>query len=178
MSTTPNLDDLHKLFTPLELTSPVTGKTYALPFVDYQMGLQLRVYQEQVNEVIRITQENLKAAQEAEEAGLEPPEKKPVPDYEWPEDEGPTPENMLGEDLLEEMQTNGEPYVLVQLATQTAWFDFLHGREFAEEFWASGGDTKKATAKITGRASAAITSISTNTDEANTTQKPGSTSGT
>jgi hypothetical protein len=175
MSITPELE---AIFKSLELTSPVTGKTYKPPLVSYRLGMELRVYQEQVNEVIRIAQENLKAAKEAEEAGLEPPEKIPVSDYEWGDDEGPTPENMLGEDLLAEMEANGEPHALVMLATDTVWQDFLYGREYAEEYWASGGDTKKATEKITGRKSKEIPSISTNTDGASTTQKPGSTKGT
>lgn len=170
--------DLEAIFKPLELTSPVTGKTYTPPLVSYKLGMELRVFQEQVNEVIRIVEENVQAAKEAEEAGLEPPEKKPVPDYEWGDDEGPTPENMLGEALLDEMESNGEPYVLVKLATDTVWQDFLYGREYAEEFWASGGDTKKAAAKITGRNSKEIPSISTNTAGANTTKTRGSTSGT
>lgn len=175
MSTTP---DLEAIFKPLELTSPVTGKTYKPPLVGYRMGLQLKLYQEQVNEVYRIVQENLQAAKEAEENGLEPPEKIPVPDYKWEDDEGPTPENMLGESLIDEMEANGEPHDLVVLATDTVWQDFLYGREYAEEYWATGGDTKKATEKITGRHSKAIPSTSTNTGGANTTQKPGSTSGT
>lgn len=178
MSTTPNLDDLHNVFQPLELTSPVTGNTYNPPLVSYRKGLQLRVYQEQVNEVIRIVEANAQAAKEAEEAGQEPPEKTPVPEYEWSEDDGPTPENMLGQPLLDEMEANDEPYALVQLATHTVWQDFLYGREFATEFWASGGDIKKATKKMSGEKGTEIPSISTSTGEANTTKTPASTSGT
>jgi hypothetical protein len=175
MSTTP---DLEAIFKPLELTSPVTGKTYKPPLVGYRLGMELRVFQEQVNETIRIAQQNIQAAKEAEENGEEPPEKIPAPDYEWGDDEGPTPENMLGEALIDEMEANGEPHDLVMLATDTVWQDFLYGRAYAEEFWASGGDTKKATEKMTARNSKEIPSISTNTGEANTTKTRASTSGT
>jgi len=177
MSTT-NQPDLEAIFKPLELTSPVTGKTYKPPLVGYRLGLKLRAIQEQANEVYRIVQENVQAAKEAEENGEEPPEPKPVPEYTWEDDEGPTPENMLGDDLLAEMEANGEPHDLIILATDTAWMDFLRGREFAEEYWATGGDTKKAAKKITGRNSRGIPSISTNTGEANTTKTQASTSGT
>src|SRR5690625_2431908 len=115
------------------------------------MGLELRVFQGHVDEEYRIVQENVQAAKEAEENGEEPPEPKPVPEYTWEDDEGPTPENMLGEPLLEEMEANGEPYALVKLATDTVWQDFLYGRKYAEEYWASGGDTKKATEQSSGR---------------------------
>src|SRR5690625_4550825 len=177
MSTT-NQPDLEAIFKPLELTSPVTGKTYKPPLVGYRLGMELRVFQEQVNETIRIAQQNIKAAKEAEENGEEPPEKIPAPDYKWEDDEGPTPENMLGEALIDEMEANGEPHALVMLATDTVWQDFLYGRAYAEEFWASGGDTKKATEKMAARNSKESPSISTNTDEANTTKTRASTSGT
>lgn len=170
-----------KEFTPFSghLEFPYNGKTYTPRPISYELGLQLKLFQEQVSELQAIVADNLKAQRAAEEAGEEPPETKPVPEYEWSEDEGPTPENMLGEDLLAELKADNVPFEFVQLATHTMWMDFLYGRDTAEAYWNSGGDPK-AVAEIlygSGR-DHKIPLTSTSTGEAHTTKPRASTNGT
>lgn len=169
-----------KQFVPLgghiELPNPDGTRTYTPPMISYELGLQLRVYQEQVEEVNKVARENLEAAIEAKKNGTEP-ERKLLPDYEFGEDEGPTLVNMLGQDLLDEMRANNEPDEFVRVASQTVWIDFLYGRVAAEKYFNSGGDPKAVSSHLWENGLGGLLT-STSTDEANTTSKLASTSGT
>lgn len=165
---------------------------YTVPPVDYETGLELKMYQELAAENSRVNTENLEAlqtvqrenraaAEEAAKAKKKLPEPQPLPDpkplpHEFSEDEGPTPERMLGP-VLDQMRANNEPQQMIEQATVAAWMDFLHGREVAEEYWNSGGDLKAVYDLLVSRGQMSPW-ISTSTGEANTTKKPGSTSGT
>lgn len=176
-------------FTPLggPITLPNLDGThvYEIPPISYELGVELRLWQERINEVNQVIQENLRAAQSARKAKKKAPEPKPVPDYEFPDDAGPTPENILGP-VLDEMKANNEPAEMIKAASQTVWLDFLYDRETAEQFWNSGGDPKAIAARLFGSGmdhgldqdQATPTSTSTSTGAANTTKKPASTSGT
>lgn len=169
-----------KQFVPLgghiELPNPDGTHTYTPPMISYELGLELRVYQERVEEVQKVARENMEAAIEAKKNGEEP-ERKPLPDYEFGEDEGPTLVNMLGQALLDEMRANNEPHDFVRVASQTVWIDFLYGRVAAEKYFNSGGDPKALAAHMWETGTGSLLT-STSTDEANTTKPQASTSGT
>lgn len=163
---------------PIELIG-VKGHKYVPPAITFQLGVKLKLYQEQVEEVQKVIFENLEAAKEAEKAGKEPPKPKQPPQYEWSEDEGPTPENMLGKKVLAAMKKNNEPHEMVEVATHTVWMDFLYGREVAEAFWNSGGDPKVVAEILYGSGKDhKIPLMSTSTEEESTTKKQASTNGT
>ena len=163
---------------PIKFPSP-TGHTYEPPPISYEMGIKLKLYQEQVDEVQATIAQNLQAAEAAIEKGEKPPKPKPLPQYEWSEDDGPTPENMLGEEVLNEMKKNNESFDLITAATHTVWVDFLYGRDAAEAYWNSGGDPKAIAETLYGTGKDhKIPLISTNTGGENSTKKQGSTNGT
>lgn len=173
--------DGFKPFTPfggyIELPSPSGEHLYTVPPVTYEAGLELRLYQEKVTEIQKVAAENMQAAMDAEKNGQEKPERKPLPDYVFEDDEGPTPENMLGQELLDQMTANGESFEFIRVSTETVWVDFLYGREAAEVFFNSGGDPKALADRLYGSGiDHKLTSMPT--DEANTTKPRASTSGT
>lgn len=185
-----NDDTGFKQFAPraglIQLPNEDGSHVYTIPPLSYELGLELRAWQEKVNEVNAVIQRNLNAAMEAKKKGEEAPEPEPVPDYEFPSDEGPTPENMLGS-ALDEMRANGESHDFVQAATRVVYLDFLYDRETAEQFWNTGADPKATAYRLYGSGidhglsqdeDQETTSTSTTTGEANTTKKPASTSGT
>lgn len=165
---------------------------YTLPPVDYETGIELRLYQERAAENAQVERENLEAMQAVQRQNREAaeqakkdkkkfpdpeplPEPKPVP-HQMGQDEGPTPERMLGP-VLEEMRANNEPEQMIDQASVVAWMEFLHGREVAEAFWNSGGDLK-AVYDLLVRVGQVENFLSTSTGGANTTKPRASTSGT
>lgn len=154
-----------------ELELPIMGKTYRIPAVSAELGVKLVLLNEQAAEVLRIMDANQEAAEAAEKAGKPAPEPEPFPDYEIEENPS-TPEALLG-DVYDEMVADGVPYRAIRLASETAQFDFLYGREAAEAFWNSEGDPKAVARALPGS-----NSFSTSGGAETTTQKRASTSGT
>lgn len=163
---------------PITLPNFNGSKQYTIPPISYELGLELRAYQEKLNEVMEVINKNAEAAKEAREKKEDPPTPTPLPEYEFEDDEGPTPENMLGKKVLNLMKKNNEPEELVDVATQTVWVDFLYGREAAEQFWNSGGDPKALAQALYGNGSNPLLGTLTDTAKENTTKQQGSTNGT
>lgn len=60
---------------PIKFPSP-SGHTYEPPPISYEMGIKLKLYQEQVAEVQTVIAQNVQAAEAAIEAGEKPPKPK------------------------------------------------------------------------------------------------------
>ena len=147
-------------------------KEYTIPPIDAKTGIELRLFQSRVNEIVEISQRNEQKIKNTKDG--ETPDLEELPDYEFTDDNSPTPQKILGEKLHQQLLDDGVTAEAVQLMTDTAFWDFLAGREAAEAYWNSGGDPK-----VLARATPAGSMPSTtNTGEENTTQKRASTSGT
>lgn len=148
---------------------PIHGKVYTLPMVGAQLGVRITLVAEQAKRRLQVQEQNEKAAEEAEELGIDPPEPEPLPEYTI---EDATAKELLG-DVYQEMVDDDVPLILIELAGQTVYHDFLFGRAAAEAFWNSGGDPKE-----TAKALPALNLFTMSGAEENTTQSPASTSGT
>lgn len=148
---------------------PIHGKEYTLPMVGAKLGVRITIVAEQAKRRLQIQMSNDQAAAEAEEVGLPAPEPEPLPEYTMKD---ATAKELLG-DVYEEMVEDDIPLILVELAAQTAYHDFLFGRAAAEAFWNSGGDPK-----ATAEALPALNLFTTSGVEESTTPIPDSTSGT
>lgn len=161
---------------PIEL--PIEGrngtKTYTIPPVPAELGLELQLIAEKSSEIMRIAIENDEARQAAETAGEPAPEPTPLPDFELDhvDSREDITRRLLGP-IYDEMRADGVPYEALVQAGQTATHDFLYGREAAEAYWNTGGDPK-AVAETLPQANI----FSRSTDAENTTPTPDSTSGT
>lgn len=147
-------------------------RIYEIPPVSAVVGTKLMVISQQAAELVRITQENEEAAAEAKRKKKAAPKPKPLPEVEFQDEVGPTPEVMLG-DIYQQMLDDGCPLDFVNMATMTAYQDFLFGRETAEAYWNSGGDPKAVAKTMT-----ALTGSTTFTAAGNMTRRQASTSGT
>ena len=149
------------------LKLPIFGKTYTIPPIGAKTGARLHMLVAKSDEYQRILAENAEALAEATKQGVEP-ELQEVP--EKPED--PTNRELLG-DVLDEMFEDDVPAEMIRVASFTAYYDFILGREAAEVYWNSGGDPKALRDFIKARMK-----LVTSGAAASTTRKPDSTSGT
>lgn len=156
------------------LTIPIRGKVYTIPPVSTSLGLKLTLVAEHAATIFQVVERNQEAARKAAEAGEEPPEPEPLPEFELEDDEAEEDlqKKMLG-NAYDQMVEDDVPFMAIKIAGMTAYHDFLYGREAAEAFWNSGGDPK-AVAQTWSESTGSTMS----TDEATTTKRPASTSGT
>lgn len=160
-------EDYSTFIEPIKI--PIHGKEYTMPMVGAQLGVRITLMAEQAKRRMQVQMQNDQAAAEAEEVGLDAPEPEPLPEYTI---EDATTKELLG-DVYQEMIDDDVPLILVELAAQTVYHDFLFGREAAEAFWNSGGDPK-----ATAKALPALNLFTMSGVEETTTQTPASTSGT
>lgn len=166
------LKDFTEFTTSLAL--PIQGKTYEIPPVSADLGAKLTLVAERAATIFQVAQRNQDAAKKAEEAGEEPSEPEPLPEFELEDDdaEADLQQKMLGP-AYDQMVADNVPFMAIKIAGLTAYHDFLYGREAAEAFWNSGGDPK-AVAQTWSESTGSTMS----TGEATTTKRPASTSGT
>lgn len=151
------------------LEIPILGKTYTVPEISARLGVELHLQLAQVQERQAVMAENEAAVQKAQEAGEEIPELKPLPEVKTdiPNDQ------ILGKELTDQLRQDEVPQRAVDILGETAYYDFVIGREAAEVFWNSGGDPKALQNYIRQQSKLTMSG-----GEGTTTQKPDSTSGT
>lgn len=167
--------DYKEFLSPLVL--PIMGKEYVIPAVSAQLGAKLMLAVERAQSIMAVVNENDEAEKLAKEKGEEAPEPKPIPDFDFDDDDNEEElyKEILGKEVIAQMQDNNVPYSSIRLAGLTGYHDFLYGRSAAESFWNSGGDPKALAENLAGIQS---TSSTTSTDAETTTKQPASTSGT
>lgn len=167
--------DFKEFLSPLVL--PIMGKEYVIPAVSAQLGAKLMLAVERAQSIMAVVNENEEAEAEAKKNGEKPPEPKPIPEFDFDEDDNEEElyKDILGPETIAQMEKDNVPFSSIKLAGLTGYHDFLYGREAAESFWNSGGDPKALALNLAGMESMDST---TSTDEATTTKKPASTTGT
>lgn len=160
--------DFKEFVTPLIL--PIQGKEYVLPEVSASLGAKLMLALERGQEIMAVINENEEAEKAARAAGEEPPEPKPIPDFEYEDDDNEEElyKEILGPEVLAQMQADNVPYQAIKLAGMTGYHRFLYGLDAAEAFWNSGGDPKALAENLAGITESTVST--TTTDEANTTK--------
>lgn len=157
--------DFSEFFEPIVL--PYGEKEYTLPLVSARLGSYLKLIAEQAAEVVKVAQANQDLVDNAEEG--EEPELQELPELEieLPDDlkDKQQHEMMLGDELIEEMSSDGVPYTYMVHAGFTLYYDFVFGRKSALAYWNSGGDPKALSQSLAGD-----NIFTKNTGEENTTQ--------
>lgn len=160
------------------LILPIMGKEYVIPEVSAALGAKLMLAVERAQQIMAVINRNEEAAAKAEAEGKTPPEPEEIPSFDYDEDDNEEQlyKDILGPEVLAQMEKDNVPFSSIKLAGLTGYHKFLYGMDAAESFWNSGGDPKALAQNLAGIQES--TDSTTSTGEATTTKRRASTSGT